>query len=61
MLTHLQIRDFALIDAAEIEFRPGLTVLTGPSGSRTVAAMRDSLEPATRWSTSTPRRRCEPG
>ncbi len=33
MLTHLQIRDFALIDAAEIEFRPGLTVLTGETGA----------------------------
>lgn len=33
MLTHLQIRDFAIIDAAEIEFRPGLTVLTGETGA----------------------------
>lgn len=29
MLTHLQIRDLAIIDAAEIEFRPGLTVGIG--------------------------------
>lgn len=33
MLTHLQIRDLAIIDAAEIEFRPGLTVLTGETGA----------------------------
>ncbi len=33
MLTYLQIRDFAIIDAAEIEFRPGLTVLTGETGA----------------------------
>ncbi|HNS28277.1 MAG TPA: AAA family ATPase, partial [Steroidobacteraceae bacterium] len=33
MLTHLQIRDFAIVDAAEIEFRPGLTVLTGETGA----------------------------
>ncbi len=33
MLTHLQIKDFAIIDAAEIEFRPGLTVLTGETGA----------------------------
>jgi DNA repair protein RecN (Recombination protein N) len=33
MLTYLQIRDFAIIDAVEIEFRPGLTVLTGETGA----------------------------
>jgi DNA repair ATPase RecN len=33
MLMHLQIRDFAIIDAIEIEFRPGLTVLTGETGA----------------------------
>ena len=33
MLTHLQIRDFALIDAVELELRPGLTVLTGETGA----------------------------
>ncbi|MBV6423361.1 MAG: DNA repair protein RecN [Steroidobacteraceae bacterium] len=33
MLTHLHIRDFAIIDEAEIEFRPGLTVLTGETGA----------------------------
>lgn len=33
MLTHLQIRDFAIIDAAELEFAPGLTVLTGETGA----------------------------
>src|SRR6202050_535862 len=29
MLTHLQIRDFAIIDSVELELRAGLTVLTG--------------------------------
>src|SRR5688572_33126502 len=33
MLTYLQIRDFAIIDALELEFRPGLTVLTGETGA----------------------------
>jgi len=33
MLRHLQIRDFAIIDTAEVEFRPGLTVLTGETGA----------------------------
>ena len=33
MLTHLQIRDFAIIDAIELEFAPGLTVLTGETGA----------------------------
>jgi DNA repair protein RecN (Recombination protein N) len=33
MLTHLQIRDFAIIDAIELELRPGLTVLTGETGA----------------------------
>jgi DNA repair protein RecN (Recombination protein N) len=33
MLTSLQIRDFAIIDALEIEWRPGLTVLTGETGA----------------------------
>lgn len=33
MLTHLQIRDLAIVDAVEIEFRPGLTVLTGETGA----------------------------
>jgi DNA repair protein RecN (Recombination protein N) len=33
MLTHLQIRDFAIIDAVELEVRPGLTVLTGETGA----------------------------
>lgn len=33
MLTHLQIRDLAIIDAVELEFRPGLTVLTGETGA----------------------------
>jgi DNA repair protein RecN (Recombination protein N) len=33
MLTHLQIRDFAIIDAVELEVRRGLTVLTGETGA----------------------------
>jgi len=33
MLTYLQIRDFAIIDAIELELRPGLTVLTGETGA----------------------------
>jgi len=33
MLTHLQIRDFAIIDGIELELRPGLTVLTGETGA----------------------------
>lgn len=33
MLTHLHIRDFAIIDAIEIELGPGLTVLTGETGA----------------------------
>ena len=33
MLSHLQIRDFALIDSVELELRPGLTVLTGETGA----------------------------
>jgi len=33
MLTYLQIRDFAIIDAIELDFRQGLTVLTGETGA----------------------------
>ncbi|MBS0421098.1 MAG: DNA repair protein RecN [Proteobacteria bacterium] len=33
MLTFLQIRDFAIIEAIELELRPGLTVLTGETGA----------------------------
>jgi len=33
MLTHLQIRDFAIIDLIEVEVRAGLTVLTGETGA----------------------------
>lgn len=33
MLTHIQIRDFAIIDAVELESGPGLTVLTGETGA----------------------------
>ncbi|HEY1726034.1 MAG TPA: DNA repair protein RecN [Steroidobacteraceae bacterium] len=33
MLRYLQIRDFAIIDSVELEFKPGLTVLTGETGA----------------------------
>lgn len=33
MLTHLQIRDLAIVDAVELDFVPGLTVLTGETGA----------------------------
>lgn len=33
MLTYLQIRDFAIVDAIELELKPGLTVLTGETGA----------------------------
>ena len=33
MLTHIQIRDFAIIDAVELELDKGLTVLTGETGA----------------------------
>lgn len=33
MLTHIQIRDFAIIDAVELELSSGLTVLTGETGA----------------------------
>ena len=33
MLTHILIRDFAIIDALELEFAPGMTVLTGETGA----------------------------
>ncbi len=33
MLRHLQIRDFAIIEAVELELSPGLTVLTGETGA----------------------------
>ncbi len=33
MLRHLQIRDLAIIDAVEIDFASGLTVLTGETGA----------------------------
>lgn len=33
MLTHLHIRDFAIIDAIEVDLRIGLTVLTGETGA----------------------------
>ena len=33
MLERLRIRDLALLDAAEVEFRPGLNVVTGETGA----------------------------
>ena len=33
MLAHLQIRDLAVIDAAELELSAGLTALTGETGA----------------------------
>jgi DNA repair protein RecN (Recombination protein N) len=33
MLTHLQIRDFAIVESVELEFAPGFTVLTGETGA----------------------------
>ena len=33
MLTHLQLRDFVLVDQAELEFSSGLTALTGETGA----------------------------
>ena len=33
MLTHLVVRDFAIIDQLELELHPGMTVLTGETGA----------------------------
>jgi DNA repair protein RecN (Recombination protein N) len=33
MLTHLQLRDFVLVDQAELELKAGLTALTGETGA----------------------------
>jgi len=33
MLTSLQVRNFAIIDLVEVEFSPGMTVLTGETGA----------------------------
>jgi DNA repair protein RecN (Recombination protein N) len=33
MLTHLHIRDLAIVDSVELDFAPGLTVLTGETGA----------------------------
>ena len=33
MLTHLQLRDLAIVDKAELEFTPGLSALTGETGA----------------------------
>ena len=33
MLINLQVRDFAIVDQIAVEFRPGMTVLTGETGA----------------------------
>ena len=33
MLIQLSIRDFAIVDSLELEFRPGFTALTGETGA----------------------------
>lgn len=33
MLSHLKIRDFAIVDSLELDFRPGFTVITGETGA----------------------------
>ena len=33
MLTHLQLRDFVIVDQAELEFRAGMSALTGETGA----------------------------
>ena len=33
MLTYIQIRDFAIIDALEVELHSGMTALTGETGA----------------------------
>ena len=33
MLYHLHVKDLALIDSAEVEFGPGLNILTGETGA----------------------------
>jgi len=33
MLSRLSIRDFVIVDALELEFAPGFTVLTGETGA----------------------------
>ena len=33
MLTHVHVKNMALIDEAEVEFGPGLNVLTGETGA----------------------------
>ncbi len=33
MLVTLQVRDFAIVDRIEVEFEPGMTVLTGETGA----------------------------
>jgi DNA replication and repair protein RecN len=33
MLTHLSIRDYLLVERVDLDFAPGLTVLTGETGA----------------------------
>ena len=59
MLTHLQIRDLAIVDAVELDFMPGLTVLTGRNRRRQVHHRRcaDAGQRRTRRGRPDPRRR----
>src|SRR5882672_10810558 len=45
MLSHLSIRDFAIVDRLELEFRPGFTALTGVTAEFAI----DSLPPMGHW------------
>ena len=37
MLISMQVRDFAIVDRIEVEFEPGMTVLTGETGAGKLA------------------------
>ena len=50
MLNHLHLRDFAIIDAVEVDLRAGLTVLTGETGAGK-SILVDALQLADRKST----------
>ena len=40
MLMNLQVRDFAIVDRIDIEFEPGMTVLTGETGAGKIDTRR---------------------